>query len=147
MAWYCSSTIVFTPSPSLPDDTQIINLTPGLATQCGFSFKFDPMGNAMFFASLQNCFSQNMVTLRTVVFACTWNGQFAFQCHCICNSYCSNVILFTFDMESCWDQEALLQMSPVYTKIQVTRWKNKIIGNPFFSKKVLNKPEVLIHTI
>uniref|UniRef100_A0A8C7HUW4 ZP domain-containing protein n=1 Tax=Oncorhynchus kisutch TaxID=8019 RepID=A0A8C7HUW4_ONCKI len=51
------------------NDTQIINLTPGLATQCGFSFKFDPMGNAMFFASLQNCFSQNMVTLRTVVFA------------------------------------------------------------------------------
>uniref|UniRef100_A0A674EN10 Uncharacterized LOC115195758 n=1 Tax=Salmo trutta TaxID=8032 RepID=A0A674EN10_SALTR len=46
------------------NDTQIINLTPGLATQCGFSFKFDPMGNAMFFASLQNCFSQNMVTLR-----------------------------------------------------------------------------------
>ncbi|CDQ94946.1 unnamed protein product [Oncorhynchus mykiss] len=42
------------------NDTQIINLTPGLATQCGFSFKFDPMGNAMFFASLQNCFSQNM---------------------------------------------------------------------------------------
>uniref|UniRef100_A0A8C8JDZ8 ZP domain-containing protein n=1 Tax=Oncorhynchus tshawytscha TaxID=74940 RepID=A0A8C8JDZ8_ONCTS len=51
------------------NDTQIINLTPGLATQCGFSFKFDPMGNAMLFASLQNCFSQNMVTLRTVVFA------------------------------------------------------------------------------
>uniref|UniRef100_A0A674ELJ3 Uncharacterized LOC115192376 n=1 Tax=Salmo trutta TaxID=8032 RepID=A0A674ELJ3_SALTR len=49
------------------NDTQIINLTPGLATQCGFSFKFDPMGNAMFFASLQNCFSQNMVTLSTVV--------------------------------------------------------------------------------
>uniref|UniRef100_A0A8C7VQI7 ZP domain-containing protein n=1 Tax=Oncorhynchus mykiss TaxID=8022 RepID=A0A8C7VQI7_ONCMY len=49
------------------NDTHIINLTPGLATQCGFSFKFDPMGNAMFFASLQNCFSQNMVTLRTVV--------------------------------------------------------------------------------
>uniref|UniRef100_A0A8K9V5F2 ZP domain-containing protein n=1 Tax=Oncorhynchus mykiss TaxID=8022 RepID=A0A8K9V5F2_ONCMY len=48
------------------NDTQIINLTPGLATQCGFSFKFDPMGNAMFFASLQNCFSQNMVTLVTV---------------------------------------------------------------------------------
>uniref|UniRef100_A0A8K9X2J0 ZP domain-containing protein n=1 Tax=Oncorhynchus mykiss TaxID=8022 RepID=A0A8K9X2J0_ONCMY len=47
------------------NDTQIINLTPGLATQCGFSFKFDPMGNAMFFASLQNCFSQNMVTLVT----------------------------------------------------------------------------------
>uniref|UniRef100_A0A8C8IHU9 ZP domain-containing protein n=1 Tax=Oncorhynchus tshawytscha TaxID=74940 RepID=A0A8C8IHU9_ONCTS len=48
------------------NDTQIINLTPGLATQCGFSFKFDPMGNAMLFASLQNCFSQNMVTLRTM---------------------------------------------------------------------------------
>uniref|UniRef100_A0A674EMT6 Uncharacterized LOC115192376 n=1 Tax=Salmo trutta TaxID=8032 RepID=A0A674EMT6_SALTR len=46
-------------TPSI-NDTQIINLTPGLATQCGFSFKFDPMGNAMFFASLQNCFSQNM---------------------------------------------------------------------------------------
>uniref|UniRef100_A0A674ENP5 Uncharacterized LOC115195762 n=1 Tax=Salmo trutta TaxID=8032 RepID=A0A674ENP5_SALTR len=57
-----------TPSISMhfaPYDTQIINLTPGLATQCGFSFKFDPMGNAMFFASLQNCFSQNMVTLST----------------------------------------------------------------------------------
>uniref|UniRef100_A0A8K9V2F9 ZP domain-containing protein n=1 Tax=Oncorhynchus mykiss TaxID=8022 RepID=A0A8K9V2F9_ONCMY len=46
--------------PHSINDTQIINLTPGLATQCGFSFKFDPMGNAMFFASLQNCFSQNM---------------------------------------------------------------------------------------
>uniref|UniRef100_A0A8C7R994 ZP domain-containing protein n=1 Tax=Oncorhynchus mykiss TaxID=8022 RepID=A0A8C7R994_ONCMY len=46
-------------TPSI-NDTHIINLTPGLATQCGFSFKFDPMGNAMFFASLQNCFSQNM---------------------------------------------------------------------------------------
>ncbi|KAK6297183.1 hypothetical protein J4Q44_G00317660 [Coregonus suidteri] len=42
------------------NNTKIIHLTPGLATQCGFSFKFDPMGNAMFFASLQNCFSRNM---------------------------------------------------------------------------------------
>uniref|UniRef100_A0A8K9ULE3 ZP domain-containing protein n=1 Tax=Oncorhynchus mykiss TaxID=8022 RepID=A0A8K9ULE3_ONCMY len=38
--------------------THTSHLTPGLATQCGFSFKFDPMGIAMFFASLQNCFSQ-----------------------------------------------------------------------------------------
>ncbi|XP_045066206.1 uncharacterized protein LOC121549189 [Coregonus clupeaformis] len=42
------------------NNTKIMHLTPGLATQCGFSFKFDPMGNAMFFASLQNCFSRNM---------------------------------------------------------------------------------------
>ncbi|CDQ89847.1 unnamed protein product [Oncorhynchus mykiss] len=38
------------------NDTQIINLTPGLATRCGFSFKFDPMGNAMFF-----CFSSKLL--------------------------------------------------------------------------------------
>ncbi|KAM7395242.1 hypothetical protein PAMA_006823 [Pampus argenteus] len=35
-------------------------LTPSLASQCGFSMKIDPLGNAMIYASLQNCFAQNV---------------------------------------------------------------------------------------
>ncbi|KAA8583106.1 hypothetical protein FQN60_015652, partial [Etheostoma spectabile] len=37
-----------------------IVLTPRLASMCGFSMKIDPLGNAMIFASLQNCFAQNV---------------------------------------------------------------------------------------
>uniref|UniRef100_A0A3Q1F9U7 Uncharacterized LOC110960245 n=1 Tax=Acanthochromis polyacanthus TaxID=80966 RepID=A0A3Q1F9U7_9TELE len=37
-----------------------ILLTPSLASQCGFSMKIDNLGNAMIYASLQNCFAQNM---------------------------------------------------------------------------------------
>uniref|UniRef100_A0A8D3B8A3 ZP domain-containing protein n=1 Tax=Scophthalmus maximus TaxID=52904 RepID=A0A8D3B8A3_SCOMX len=35
-------------------------LTPSLASQCGFSVKTDQLGNAMIFASLHNCFAQNV---------------------------------------------------------------------------------------
>ncbi|XP_039981930.1 uncharacterized protein LOC120789331 [Xiphias gladius] len=37
-----------------------ILLTPSLASQCGFSMKIDQLGNAMIYASLQNCFAQNV---------------------------------------------------------------------------------------
>ncbi|XP_054475063.1 uncharacterized protein LOC129107587 [Anoplopoma fimbria] len=37
-----------------------ILLTPSLASQCGFSVKMNQLGNAMIFASLQNCFAQNV---------------------------------------------------------------------------------------
>nr|XP_046229753.1 uncharacterized protein LOC124050865 [Scatophagus argus] len=37
-----------------------ILLTPSLASQCGFSLKTDQLGNAMIYASLQNCFAQNV---------------------------------------------------------------------------------------
>ncbi|XP_034756365.1 uncharacterized protein LOC117961656 [Etheostoma cragini] len=37
-----------------------ILITPRLASMCGFSMKMDPLGNAMIFASLQNCFAQNV---------------------------------------------------------------------------------------
>uniref|UniRef100_A0A3B5B7S6 Uncharacterized LOC103372656 n=1 Tax=Stegastes partitus TaxID=144197 RepID=A0A3B5B7S6_9TELE len=37
-----------------------ILLTPSLASQCGFSMKIDHLGNAMIYASLQNCFAQNV---------------------------------------------------------------------------------------
>ncbi|XP_041815323.1 uncharacterized protein LOC121622432 [Chelmon rostratus] len=37
-----------------------IPLTPSLASQCGFSMKIDQLGNAMIYASLQNCFAQNV---------------------------------------------------------------------------------------
>ncbi|XP_062324228.1 uncharacterized protein LOC134025304 [Osmerus eperlanus] len=39
--------------------SHILALTPNLASKCGFSVKMDSMGNAMVFASLQNCFVQN----------------------------------------------------------------------------------------
>ncbi|XP_040016675.2 uncharacterized protein LOC120808112 [Gasterosteus aculeatus] len=35
-------------------------LTQSLASQCGFSMKIDQLGNAMIFASLQNCFAENV---------------------------------------------------------------------------------------
>uniref|UniRef100_A0A3Q1IYQ0 ZP domain-containing protein n=1 Tax=Anabas testudineus TaxID=64144 RepID=A0A3Q1IYQ0_ANATE len=37
-----------------------ILITPSLASQCGFSMKTDHLGNAMIYASLQNCFAQNV---------------------------------------------------------------------------------------
>ncbi|XP_034384063.1 uncharacterized protein LOC117727742 [Cyclopterus lumpus] len=37
-----------------------ILLTSSLASQCGLSVKMDQLGNAMIFASLQNCFAQNL---------------------------------------------------------------------------------------
>uniref|UniRef100_A0A8C4F656 ZP domain-containing protein n=1 Tax=Dicentrarchus labrax TaxID=13489 RepID=A0A8C4F656_DICLA len=37
-----------------------ILLTPSLALQCGFNVKIDQLGNAMIYASLQNCFAQNV---------------------------------------------------------------------------------------
>ena len=43
-------------------DNSAIPLTPSLASQCGFSMKIDQLGNAMIYASLQNCFAQNVVT-------------------------------------------------------------------------------------
>ncbi|MEY6236425.1 hypothetical protein WJF55_23135, partial [Salmonella enterica subsp. enterica serovar Corvallis] len=50
---------------SLLDVAVIINntatvLTPSIATQCGFSMKSDPFGNALIYVSLQNCFAQNV---------------------------------------------------------------------------------------
>uniref|UniRef100_A0A4W6F6D0 ZP domain-containing protein n=1 Tax=Lates calcarifer TaxID=8187 RepID=A0A4W6F6D0_LATCA len=41
------------------NDSAIL-LTPSLASQCGFSIKINQMGNAMIYASLQNCFAQNV---------------------------------------------------------------------------------------
>ncbi|XP_029281423.1 uncharacterized protein LOC115003673 [Cottoperca gobio] len=35
-------------------------LTPRLASQCGFSLKMDSMGHAVIYASLHNCFAQNV---------------------------------------------------------------------------------------
>ncbi|XP_068593470.1 uncharacterized protein [Cebidichthys violaceus] len=37
-----------------------ILLTPSLASQCGFSARIDQLGNIVIFASLQNCFAQNV---------------------------------------------------------------------------------------
>uniref|UniRef100_A0A8D3C4E4 ZP domain-containing protein n=1 Tax=Scophthalmus maximus TaxID=52904 RepID=A0A8D3C4E4_SCOMX len=43
-----------------PIDNSAFLLTPSLASQCGFSVKTDQLGNAMIFASLHNCFAQNV---------------------------------------------------------------------------------------
>ncbi|XP_023270767.1 uncharacterized protein LOC111661437 [Seriola lalandi dorsalis] len=37
-----------------------ILLTPSLVSQCGFSMKTDQLGNTVIYASLQNCFAQNL---------------------------------------------------------------------------------------
>ncbi|XP_070705364.1 uncharacterized protein [Pempheris klunzingeri] len=37
-----------------------IPLTQSLASQCGFNMKVDQLGNTMIYASLQNCFAQNV---------------------------------------------------------------------------------------
>uniref|UniRef100_A0A3B4WA82 Uncharacterized LOC111661437 n=1 Tax=Seriola lalandi dorsalis TaxID=1841481 RepID=A0A3B4WA82_SERLL len=39
-----------------------ILLTPSLVSQCGFSMKTDQLGNTVIYASLQNCFAQNLKT-------------------------------------------------------------------------------------
>uniref|UniRef100_A0A6Q2XVN5 ZP domain-containing protein n=1 Tax=Esox lucius TaxID=8010 RepID=A0A6Q2XVN5_ESOLU len=44
---------------SIVNDSKVIELTPNLAAQCGFRYKFDRMGNAMLFASLLNCLAQS----------------------------------------------------------------------------------------
>ncbi|XP_076024138.1 uncharacterized protein LOC143014217 [Genypterus blacodes] len=41
-------------------DNATILLTPSLASQCGFSMRTDPLGNAVIVASLQNCFAKNV---------------------------------------------------------------------------------------
>ncbi|XP_071396804.1 uncharacterized protein [Centroberyx affinis] len=41
-------------------NNSVIPLTPSVASQCGFSMKMDPLGNAMIFASIQNCFTRNV---------------------------------------------------------------------------------------
>lgn len=56
---FSSLTVPIFPSSS---DNSAILLTPSLASQCGFSVKIDQLGNTMIYASLQNCFAQNVVT-------------------------------------------------------------------------------------
>uniref|UniRef100_G3P5P7 ZP domain-containing protein n=1 Tax=Gasterosteus aculeatus aculeatus TaxID=481459 RepID=G3P5P7_GASAC len=59
--------------PSINNSTNL--LTQSLASQCGFSMKIDQLGNAMIFASLQNCFAENVkrpsdagFTIKALVF-------------------------------------------------------------------------------
>ncbi|XP_036406036.1 zona pellucida protein AX 1 [Megalops cyprinoides] len=40
--------------------TDTVPITDSVASQCGFGMKSDPWGNAMLFASVHNCFAQNM---------------------------------------------------------------------------------------
>lgn len=54
---------------SSPDNSAII-LTPSLASQCGFSVKTDQLGNTMIYASLQNCFAQNVVRRLEILLWC-----------------------------------------------------------------------------
>uniref|UniRef100_A0A671VZB9 ZP domain-containing protein n=1 Tax=Sparus aurata TaxID=8175 RepID=A0A671VZB9_SPAAU len=54
-------------------NNSVIPLTPSLASQCGFSMKTDQLGNTVIYASLQNCFAQNVpedtgVRITTLVF-------------------------------------------------------------------------------
>uniref|UniRef100_A0A3B4H7Y6 Uncharacterized LOC102206752 n=1 Tax=Pundamilia nyererei TaxID=303518 RepID=A0A3B4H7Y6_9CICH len=44
----------------LSSDNTAIPLTPSLASQCGISVKIDLLGNALIYASLQNCFAHNV---------------------------------------------------------------------------------------
>uniref|UniRef100_A0A673BQ92 ZP domain-containing protein n=1 Tax=Sphaeramia orbicularis TaxID=375764 RepID=A0A673BQ92_9TELE len=41
-------------------DNSVILVTPRLASYCGFSMKIDPLGDAIVYASLQNCFALNV---------------------------------------------------------------------------------------
>lgn len=41
-------------------DNSAIALTQSLAFQCGFSLKMDHQGNAVIYASIQNCFAENV---------------------------------------------------------------------------------------
>uniref|UniRef100_A0A3Q2VSK0 Uncharacterized LOC102292328 n=1 Tax=Haplochromis burtoni TaxID=8153 RepID=A0A3Q2VSK0_HAPBU len=43
-----------------PLNNTAIPLTPSLASQCGISVKIDLLGNALIYASLQNCFAHNV---------------------------------------------------------------------------------------
>lgn len=52
----------------LSSDNSVIPLTPSLASQCGFSMKTDQLGNTVIYASLQNCFAQNVVTTLEISF-------------------------------------------------------------------------------
>uniref|UniRef100_A0A671W4U6 ZP domain-containing protein n=1 Tax=Sparus aurata TaxID=8175 RepID=A0A671W4U6_SPAAU len=49
-------------------NNSVIPLTPSLASQCGFSMKTDQLGNTVIYASLQNCFAQNVVTTLEISF-------------------------------------------------------------------------------
>lgn len=51
-------------------DNSAIILTPSLASQCGFSVKTDQLGNTMIYASLQNCFAQNVVRRLEILLWC-----------------------------------------------------------------------------
>lgn len=42
-------------------DGSVIILTPSLASQCGFRIKMFPPGTAVIYASIQNCFAENVV--------------------------------------------------------------------------------------
>uniref|UniRef100_A0A3Q4I1S0 ZP domain-containing protein n=1 Tax=Neolamprologus brichardi TaxID=32507 RepID=A0A3Q4I1S0_NEOBR len=44
----------------ISSDNTAIPLTPSLASQCGISVKIDLLGNALIYASLQNCFVHNV---------------------------------------------------------------------------------------
>lgn len=49
-------------------DNSTVLLTPSLASQCGFSVRMDQLGNAMIYASLQNCFAEYVVTRPEIFF-------------------------------------------------------------------------------
>ncbi|KAK2856121.1 hypothetical protein Q5P01_004856 [Channa striata] len=52
-----------------------ILLTPSLASQCGFSVKTDQLGNAKIYASLQNCFVQNVDSEFTTTLSLRLHGN------------------------------------------------------------------------
>lgn len=54
---------------SSSDNSSII-LTPSLASQCGFSIKRHQPGSAVIYASLLNCFADNVVRDRGHLWAC-----------------------------------------------------------------------------
>lgn len=49
-------------------DNSAVLITPTLASQCGFSMNTGQLGNTMIYASLQNCFAQNVV--KTLKMSC-----------------------------------------------------------------------------
>ncbi|KAF3850008.1 hypothetical protein F7725_019727 [Dissostichus mawsoni] len=48
---------------SSTDNSSII-LKPSLSSKCGFTIKKDHLGNAVIYASIQNCFAQNVVSVK-----------------------------------------------------------------------------------
>uniref|UniRef100_A0A3Q2FDF0 Zona pellucida protein AX 2 n=1 Tax=Cyprinodon variegatus TaxID=28743 RepID=A0A3Q2FDF0_CYPVA len=89
---------------TLLDNTAVL-LTPSIATQCGFSMKHDQFGNALIYISLQNCFSQNVVTrlkfsifiqseLHQVVETCQYNAWASREVICDYNYMEVVVILY-----------------------------------------------------